>query len=221
MKKLLLILTFLAFANLKSNAQLTISQFDFIIYADTVVANTIDSAKVWVVNPTGTTFNDALYVILDVQDSASVTFHNVDTLAFGALNIPPNDSVNVKIVQNFIVGPQKYHYDINVIVIWPYAISTGAGDSLIFPVFITIPDGINELNLLNYIKIYPNPTSERINIDTQNSVEEVRIYTVSGQLKIVEKNKLTIDISELPAGIYLVNVKLKNGKTQQLKIMKK
>jgi len=220
MKKLIAFTLFLVLFGFKSNAQLTISQYTYTLYADTVIANSLDSADIWVVNNGTLPFLDNLKVILDVQDSASVLFHNVDSLNFGLLNIPSNDSIKIRLYQNFVISPQKYHYDINVIVIWPYAISTGDGDSLLLPVYIQIPDGINEIDLAKYINVYPNPFTDKMHIDTQNDIEEVRIYTLQGKLLMIQKNTKTIVLDSLAKGTYLADITLKDGKSRKLKIIK-
>jgi hypothetical protein len=221
MKKLITFTLFLVLFGFKSNAQLTISQYDYTLYADTVIANTLDSADVWIVNAGSLPFLDNLKVILDVQDSAMVSFHNVDSLNFGFFNIPANDSVKIRLYQNFVISPQKYHYDINVIVIWPYAFSTGDGDSLILPVYIQIPDGINEIDLSKYIKAYPNPSVDKVVIDVEIDIEEVRIYDLKGQLIFVQKNSKIVNVENLPEGSYLFDVTLKNGTKRKVKIIKK
>ena len=62
------------------------------------------------------------------------------------------------------------------------------------------------------IKLYPNPANSQITIEgEQSEIEDVRIYNVQGQdvsafIKVVESTEfmLTMDISRLPNGIYIV-----------------
>lgn len=72
------------------------------------------------------------------------------------------------------------------------------------------PVGILKNNRNKEIKIYPNPSSTRINIDyplEKNS--SIKIYSISGQL-ISEHHQNTIDISNLSPGIYFVSIKKDN-----------
>lgn len=70
--------------------------------------------------------------------------------------------------------------------------------------------GINELENVNIIKFYPNPTTSIINITDeqnqfQNSVIEVKNYL--GQVVFTSPFTPQIDISYLSAGMYFLNIK--------------
>nr|HMN26314.1 T9SS type A sorting domain-containing protein [Ignavibacteriaceae bacterium] len=70
--------------------------------------------------------------------------------------------------------------------------------------------------------IYPNPVVNKLNISVpNNTVEKVTVYNVSGQLvKSVNGNVDSVDLSHLNNGVYLVQVKTKNGVLDK-KIIKK
>lgn len=56
-------------------------------------------------------------------------------------------------------------------------------------------------------KIYPNPTSNRFNIDSKNKINRIDIYTVQGhRVLAIENSENTIDISNLDQGIYFVKI---------------
>lgn len=71
------------------------------------------------------------------------------------------------------------------------------------------------------IRIYPNPTTGMITISTQTIPEKVEVYNTLGQKVRVFQKVSKIDISELPAGIYIVHVTSKNEDTITAKIVKK
>ncbi|MFY9590784.1 MAG: T9SS type A sorting domain-containing protein, partial [Bacteroidales bacterium] len=71
-------------------------------------------------------------------------------------------------------------------------------------------------NKLEQIKIYPNPCSSQFFVDAEIN-SEVSIYNLSGQKLKTSKltNYNSIDVGELPAGIYFVEVKNENDVFKQ------
>ncbi len=80
--------------------------------------------------------------------------------------------------------------------------------------------GVNDLNRVN-ISIYPNPTSDFINISANKVIDEVSIYSAEGKLLQTFNGNITqIDISHYPKGVYLLMVQ--SGKlTKTQKVLKK
>ncbi|MCS3531424.1 T9SS type A sorting domain-containing protein [Chryseobacterium sp. JUb7] len=60
------------------------------------------------------------------------------------------------------------------------------------------------------IGIYPNPTSDQVNIKTNQKVEAVELYSIAGNLITKEKDTRTVNLKHLPNGLYLLKVYLKN-----------
>jgi hypothetical protein len=76
-------------------------------------------------------------------------------------------------------------------------------------------------NLEKQMVLYPNPTSNNFNLNTNTS--QVEIYTITGQLvKTFDKqnSNYNYSISELNNGIYLVKVVDENNYQQTIKIIK-
>ncbi len=69
------------------------------------------------------------------------------------------------------------------------------------------------------ISIYPNPSSDFINIDTQEGIVDVKIYNTNGQVVKTSQHK-NIDISDLPTSMYFVEIKTEKG-TYRKKILVK
>lgn len=70
--------------------------------------------------------------------------------------------------------------------------------------------GVNEYNDFSSCKIYPNPATDFISISSEISISRIDIYSYSGALikqQNVSGNKAVINISDLNAGIYFVQVK--------------
>lgn len=76
-------------------------------------------------------------------------------------------------------------------------------------------------NQHTFANIYPNPTANQLNIHLQEEVlKEVAVYSITGQRLITAKTS-GLDISHLPAGVYLVNIQTESGKTTTQKLIKK
>jgi hypothetical protein len=67
--------------------------------------------------------------------------------------------------------------------------------------------GLNVENLNNKIYIYPNPAKSELNVNiSQNEISEVSISNLLGQVLIIIKNTNTINISDLPNGVYIITI---------------
>lgn len=71
------------------------------------------------------------------------------------------------------------------------------------------------------IQIYPNPVSDKIFIKSKEPVDSVKIYNILGkEISVNRLDNLTVDVSSLSAGLYLL--KLNSGTSEQtFKIIKK
>lgn len=61
----------------------------------------------------------------------------------------------------------------------------------------------NQNNL--QVSLYPNPTSDILNIEMANEVKSIEIYNIQGQ-KVLESSQKQINVSELSAGMYMVKI---------------
>ncbi len=71
------------------------------------------------------------------------------------------------------------------------------------------------------INIFPNPTSDFINIKSDEKIKSVKLYNASGSLVKTENNEFSrINISNLPKGNYLLSIETGSG-IETKKIIKK
>lgn len=71
------------------------------------------------------------------------------------------------------------------------------------------------------VSIYPNPTSDLVNIKSPIEVTSLTLFSIDGR-KLFESNKENkIDISSYNKGIYILNIVLKDGTSFKHKIIKK
>ena len=79
-------------------------------------------------------------------------------------------------------------------------------------VFRNFPLNISEFEL-NKIEIYPNPTTSLIHLKSKNSsILKIEIFNAIGQnVKSIKNNFDTINISDLPIGIYIIKLDTELG----------
>nr|MBP9689694.1 T9SS type A sorting domain-containing protein [Bacteroidia bacterium] len=70
---------------------------------------------------------------------------------------------------------------------------------------------VDQKSIVNGINIYPNPTTNSFQINSNQMVDEVTIYNNIG-ISVLNINNYTnnntINISALPSGVYYVHTKL-------------
>lgn len=84
-----------------------------------------------------------------------------------------------------------------------------------------VPLGIKQTNKkIIDLQLFPNPVKNRLTINTESTIEAVRISTISGQLLVEDKSgSKTINVSELTAGSYVLQA-LQNGLWQTTTFVK-
>lgn len=66
------------------------------------------------------------------------------------------------------------------------------------------PSGLEEAEI-NNISVYPNPTKGIVKIQSEETIESVDVYNISGHL-VQNSNQKELDISVLEAGVYFIKV---------------
>ncbi|MEH6764214.1 MAG: T9SS type A sorting domain-containing protein [Aequorivita antarctica] len=77
--------------------------------------------------------------------------------------------------------------------------------------------GIEDLSSVDF-KLFPNPTENILNIQSNNPIENVKIYSLQGIL-VNEYASNSIDVSQLSSGMYFVEV-MADGKSATQKFIK-
>jgi hypothetical protein len=229
MKKYLVLVCIVAFAYSSGKTQTNIGVVGFDYnnnpsgYEDTVTANSTDTYSVWVKNFGPLVFNDSLTLITAVWDSVNLNIYPVSSYStLGAVQIGVNDSIAIPLTAVYNLSSNGYRLWIDVIVIWPIANPATTVDSLEFPVYVIPANGINEIDLKQLIKAYPNPVSSNLAIENNSKmdIEEVRIFDSSGRLLITEKNKSIINTERWQPGIYTIKFLLNNKQHHSIRVIK-
>ena len=76
---------------------------------------------------------------------------------------------------------------------------------------LNLVSGITENKIVeNSVNIYPNPTTNQLNISSTFSIDKIEIYNQLGSL-VFQSNSTVNDISTLEMGIYFIRIKSKEG----------
>lgn len=153
---------------------------------------------------------DTIYNVIDttmVIDTVNITnsiFYN------GLVNVKISDYLNVGFVDTiefYVVWDSVYSepinvtlYDVNV-----YSTSNELG----------IDDICNVVNVM----IYPNPTSDYVNIVGDVNVNYVNVIDINGR-NVIKTNSNVVDMKNLDNGIYFIRVMFVNGDMRTFKVCK-
>lgn len=69
----------------------------------------------------------------------------------------------------------------------------------------------NELNMQNTVTLSPNPATETININTNETVSALQLVNMQGELLLESRNTKTLRVEGLTSGTYLVNIYLQDS----------
>ncbi len=76
-----------------------------------------------------------------------------------------------------------------------------------------------------YAKVFPNPTSERVIVESPQPTERITLFDQNGRLvksvNVGGEMHSQLNMNDLPAGFYLLQITFSNHQTQNLKIIKK
>ena len=69
---------------------------------------------------------------------------------------------------------------------------------------------INDITNNNF-SIYPNPTKDNFSINTNNKIENIKVYDVFGKLIKSYNKQASYSVSDLVDGVYLIHIKNEEG----------
>lgn len=190
----------------------------------------LKTVSIYSLNSSGNTLPDASVVTpaeaeMEDYEGVLVRLQNVTCTNTNAGNgmWEVSDGSNTVLIDDVIYAftpTLNAHYNITGVCYYSYSerkvLPRSAAD-------ITIASGIED-NSANMLSIYPNPTSSVINVNINNNIEEVVISNLLGEemINVVSDGSTSseINVSSLPAGIYLIAVYDINGLVSTAKFSK-
>ncbi len=73
----------------------------------------------------------------------------------------------------------------------------------------------------NWVRTFPNPAVQSFRIESSSEIEIVRIYDLTGKMVkqlTINGNSTDVEVSELPAGVYLIQISQKGGEVSMEKM---
>lgn len=129
----------------------------------------------------------------------------------------PRTLLNTPTGTNFVIGRGGISMAFDDLKIYNYVLTDAEVTNLFTNNSLT-SENFNANNL--EVGLYPNPVNDVLNIDTKEEILSVEIFALQGQ-KVMTSKQNKINVSELPAGIYLVRIQDVNNNIATKKIIKK
>ena len=183
-----------------------------------VVKDMIDLDKFDISTLIPTNSNHSFVTKISEGNKVEFIFENINLL-FDDANNDGYIAFKIKTLPTLKVG-DTFANDANIYFDYNFPILTNKATSK-FQTTLDTPD----FEFSNYFTLYPNPTSDILNINSVQAIEiqSLAIYDVLGQLVIAVPNAKSvsaIDVSRLKSGNYFIKVKSDKG-SSNIKFIKK
>lgn len=90
---------------------------------------------------------------------------------------------------------------------------TNGGTTIVFnrPVNLTSINDIKNIeNIETQLTLYPNPTTDVINFNSNSEISKISVFSLDGQLMASNAKETSINVSNLSHGYYIVHIELDN-----------
>ncbi len=78
---------------------------------------------------------------------------------------------------------------------------------------------VDPVKINDFVKVYPNPATDYLFIKSNLNYQST-LYNVAGQ-RVMQSNAKTLNVVDLPSGVYLLQLKSENNSISTFKIIKK
>lgn len=211
MKRILSLCLFLTLLNAGvAFAQPHLRVTTIINWPDTVYNGQILPVGATVENIGTGTYQGPLQIILRTDSNVySYIYYNQTTI----WTILPGDTISFFPPAGYLFDGSVFRPGNNVVVVWPHSSQALTVDTATFTTFFinNQAQGIDNLTGIPGLSIYPNPAYDLTQIiSPEIRLESVRIYNSKGQLIKQEDAgsvfMMTLQIQDLPAGLYLLEI---------------
>ncbi len=174
-----------------------------------------------VTNTGSVTYQGSVNIACDVVgNSMPPEYLHFDSLYY---ILVPGDTLQFRI-DNYQASTPFYQIGHDVVIVWPIG-NFSQSDSILVPTFLIDNTGIGDSKEKDVVRIFPNPVTDRIFIDSDEpgyEIENIRIYDHQGNI-ISSSNRMnghSIPTTSLESGFYCIELQFKNGQTRSKKFMR-
>lgn len=162
---------------------------------------------------------DWTHLVFVYDGTQSKIYKNGVLLSTANLTVNTQNNGNIFTLGLTEQGAQNYFNGvIDDLKIYNYAVTDIDVSSLYTNNSILASEDFNSQNL--QATIYPNPAVDSFNIEMENEIKSVEIYSIQGQ-KVVTSTTKNVSISNLSKGIYLVRIEDTNNAVSTQKLIVK
>lgn len=155
------------------------------------------------------------HVVCTYTSTGTATIY-IDGVSLTSTSKPTWNTINSVFRLGFTDNSNPSTFSIDDLKIYNYALTDAQVTSLYTNNTLSSSD-FTQNNI--EVAVYPNPTNNILNIDTKEEVLSVEVFALQGQ-KVMSSKENKINVSELPAGIYLVRIQDVNNNIATKKIIK-
>ena len=159
------------------------------------------------VNSAATPTGSSTQTFVTGQTIANIVV-NPTNVVWYASAVDAASNTNPLVIGTALVNNTTY-YAVNIV---------GNCRSSVFPVTVTVTLSATDFNSISFI-VYPNPTSDILNIETTLELKSIEIYNIQGQ-KVMTSNQNQINVSDLASGIYMIRIQDTNNAIATKKFVK-
>ena len=94
-----------------------------------------------------------------------------------------------------------------------FKVAANANNKFLFT--ITDPAGVGETVANAAISVYPNPATDFVNIESDEELISVKLFSADGRLIQEAEHTKTLDLSNCPSGYYMLFIQTEKGSTTQ------
>jgi Secretion system C-terminal sorting domain len=159
---------------------------------DTLRFGQLDSIAINVLKPTSRMFNSDYFFVF--YDNKRVTNRrNIVCDCFDFIDdITVGEGLGVTYRETYVPNFEKLIY---------YKKGSDTWGTPVILSAITTPSVFYEK-----IKVFPNPTNQILNIETEGRFDRIQLVNIYGQIALNQKEKNALNVAHLPNGIYFLNV---------------